>query len=79
MDATVGFLSVKTHPRESCVARVRVDGVDVTRRCYAADDQAGYADCFRHNADGRPYLEGGQVAKERLTGQVVIDFPHGLD
>jgi len=73
----IGFITVKTHPR----ARVRVDGVDVSSRCFAADDERGFADCYRVNADGQKFLTADKSgpAKERLTGRVEIDFPNGLD
>jgi hypothetical protein len=75
------YISVETHPREARCVRVRVDGVDITRRCYEADDERGFATCFRWNAEGKPYLDPttGEVARERLTGHVEIDFPNGLD
>jgi hypothetical protein len=76
---TYGYLSVATHRREASVARVRVNNVEVTQRCFAADDENGFAWCFRHDERGRPYVLNGEVAKERLTGDVVIDFPRGLD
>lgn len=76
---TYGFVSVNTHPRECRLARVRVNGVDVTSRCFAADDEQGLAYCWALNAQGRKYADGNEVAKELLTGDVVIDFPRGLD
>lgn len=51
-------------------------GVDVTRRCYFADDTPGHeaAYLFRHNAQGRPYFDPDvdDVARERLTADVRI-------
>jgi hypothetical protein len=76
---TYGFVSVATHPRECRIARVRVNGIDVTRDCFAADDEQGFADCFERNEHGRHYARDGNVARQRLTGAVVIDFPQGLD
>jgi hypothetical protein len=64
-----GFISVDTHPR----ARVWLDGIDISSRCYAADDVRGFADCFAVDAQGRKYQVGGTVARERLYGQVVIE------
>lgn len=75
----IGFMSVNTHPREGRIARVTVNGLDVTTRCYAADDVHGFADCYAMNEQGHCYIDGDDVARERLTGAVVIDFPRGLD
>ena len=78
---TVGFLSVLTHPREASIARCCVNGVDVTNICYAANDIEGWADCFVQNSNGRYVLlpDRKGIAWQRLTGDVVIDFPRGLD
>jgi len=37
--------------------RVFVDGVDVSDRCFAANDREGWAECFKHDASGKPYLQ----------------------
>jgi hypothetical protein len=76
-----GFISVETHPERVGTARIRVNGEDVTRRCYAASDIDGYADCFKLNEDGQIHLaqDKSEAAKERLIGVVEIDFPNGLD
>lgn len=74
-----GLVSVDQHPRESKIARVCVDGVDVSRRCFAANDEEGWADCYVR-VDGRYVVtEAGCIARERLRGTVAIDFPRGLD
>ena len=78
---SVGLLSLDTHPREASVARVRVDGVDVTHSCFAANDVDGWAECFVRDADGHFVVtpDGTSVSRQRLRGRVVIDFPRGLD
>lgn len=78
---TYGFVSVDTHPRESRVARVRLNGVDVTRGCFAANDVEGWVDRFVRDASGNYRLnpERTGIQHERLHGEVVIDFPRGLD
>ena len=82
IDSTVvkyGFVSVQSHPRESRIARVTINGIDVTRDCTAADDVQGWAECFIRDEDGRLIREPTCLRHERLTGDVVIDFPKGLD
>jgi hypothetical protein len=76
-----GFLSVDTCAREiRARVRVVVNGVDVTRRCYAANDIDGWADCFQLDDRGRFFIdrETCEAARERLTGDVVIDFPQAV-
>lgn len=53
---------------------------DVTARCITADDKHGWVLCYRHNAEGRPYLDGPYVAKELLVGDVVfVDGTRGRE
>lgn len=52
---------------------VTVDGIDVTNRCWEADDAAGYARCHALDAEGHTYVVGDAIAQETLRGVVVID------
>lgn len=71
----VGFISIGTHPFLMHCTRVHLDGIDVTTRCYAANDVDGWVDCWKLNADGHKYLDDdGEAAQERLHGTVVIEF-----
>ena len=55
------------------MGRCLVDGVDVTNRCYAADDEEGWADCHVVNEEGEVLLiSGGGVQNERLYGTVEL-------
>ena len=76
---TYGLVSVSDTPREAMLARCRVEGVDVTNRCYMANDAEGWAECYVRDEDGRFFVADGRIARERLRGEVVIDFPRGLD
>lgn len=49
---------------------VLVDGVDVTNRCVSADAEAGWALCYRLNADGHKFVENDRVAIEVLEGRI---------
>ena len=50
-----------------------VDGVDVTNRCFTADEEKGMVWCFKHNELGRSFLDNSNnPAEEVLTGEVVI-------
>ena len=54
---------------------VLVDGVDVTGKCHTADEEKGVAWCYKHNEEGKPYVDPcnpGKVAEEELTGKVEI-------
>lgn len=45
------------------LARVRLDGVDISSDCYAADDQRGLTWCYQRDRDGRR-----RVVRDRFTG-----------
>jgi len=62
------------------MAKVRLDGVDVSARSFAADDIEGFVDVYKINQDGKKYLVEGPdgqrvVAQERLRGVVEIELP----
>jgi hypothetical protein len=71
---------MRYHVRENFLnenVRVLVDGVDVTNRCFAFDDEAGWAECYIRDVAGRTRLvrRNGQieVATERLFGVVTVE------
>lgn len=51
-----------------------VDGVDVTARCYTADEEEGKAWCFKLNELGQKFIdpETNEPAVEVLSGEVII-------
>ena len=54
---------------------VWVDGEEVTKRCFLADDETGEVGLYLLR-DGRPYVEeGGEIARETRFGEVRIEFP----
>ena len=53
------------------VDKVLVDDVDVTKRCFWADDVTGEAGCYKLK-DGRPYIKRNEAATEILRGKVTI-------
>ncbi len=53
-------------------AKVYVDGVDVSCRCYTADEEQGKAWCFLHDERGQLLREGDSIAEEVLIGAVKI-------
>ncbi len=58
---------------QSCT--VFVDGVDVTGRCYTADEEEGKVWCFKHNELGQTFVDPDnedKAAEEVLTGTVLI-------
>ena len=46
------------------------NGVDVTNRCRWANDETGEIFLYKHNAEGKPYVEGADIAAEQLKGNV---------
>lgn len=53
---------------------VKVDGVDVSHRCYGADDAEGVAHLYAVDGDGKFFIDRrtGDVARQHLHGSVVI-------
>jgi hypothetical protein len=60
--------------------RCFVDGVEVTNRCYAADDCEGIAECFAVDDSGQYILtqDKQDVVRERLYGTVQF-VPKGME
>lgn len=56
--------------------RVTVDGVDVTERCYEADDEEGIVKCYAFNGHRKlSWNEAGDdLVCEELRGDVVIEM-----
>ena len=52
--------------------RASLDGVDVTDRCFRADDEAGEVWCYVHDENGQPFSYRGKAAQECRKGKVVI-------
>lgn len=52
-------ISVKDGGRVAMFSRVWVDGVEVSDRCFEADDEAGYALC---------YIYGERTEEEKAAG-----------
>jgi hypothetical protein len=55
---------------------IKLNGIDITGRCYAFDANNGQAECFKVNEEGRKYLieVNGQKepATETLYGDIQI-------
>lgn len=73
----------KSQQKQCQRTRVWLDGVDVTSRCFYADDSAGIVRLYRLNAEGKKYVEHAQfehwdvpphlrprVATEEMRGHV---------
>jgi hypothetical protein len=58
------------------VNSVYVDGVDVTKRCFEADDEAGYVCLYKVDERGIPLrdIEREELATETIHGRVIIVF-----
>ena len=69
--ASRGFSSPGITPGN---VRIFVDAVQVTNRCIGASEADGFADCWKPDGSGRPFVAPGTdvIATERLTGTVEI-------
>ena len=54
-------------------SKILLDGVDITHRCFAADEESGTAWCWKQDANGK-FVRGnfGNPATEVLRGKVEI-------
>ena len=65
--------------RDTSKTIILVNGLDVAKRCYTADEEEGKAYCFKHDEKGKVYIDPdnpNQAAQEILEGKVEI-FPLG--
>ena len=56
---------------------ILVDGIDITSRCYTADEELRKAWCFMHNEEGRTFVDPNdpsRAATELLEGKVEIEL-----
>jgi sugar lactone lactonase YvrE len=52
---------------------VTLDGKEVTDRCFEADEEEGYVDLYKLDADGKMFItKAGRPGQERLHGKVKI-------
>lgn len=80
-------LMLSEQPKVARNAKCFVDGVDVSRRCYGADEEKGEAYCYveqdghfqtEHSPDcgHDPYTGGCQLKREVLRGRVKLEIPN---
>lgn len=55
--------------------RVFLDGVDVTNRCFLADDQEGIVGLYLHDESGHFYRDGDGAASEFRKGVITLIPP----
>lgn len=65
-------MRVNSHDPETCNRKVFFGGVEISNMCYEADDQEGWAKCYKAGPDGKPFIENGELMKEQLFGEVKI-------
>lgn len=76
-------VSAKDDPKIVIYSRVWVDGVEVSARCFEADDEDGYALCYIHDERTESEIAKGlskfklnedrtELLTERLEGKVKI-------
>lgn len=68
-------------PRAIKDCKAFIDGVEITERCYTADEEEGKAWCFKHNELGEKFIDDatGRAAEEILIGAVVILIGKGIN
>jgi hypothetical protein len=76
---------IQDDPRIATHAKVLLDGLDISSRCYGADGRRGEAYCYCVDKMGKFYIEAisightsARVAKEVLCGRVKIVLPRRL-
>lgn len=68
-------MHVKASDPVAKTLRAFIDDEEITNRCFEADDEAGYALVYKHNAEGKKYRDpnGDGAAWERLEGRIRIE------
>lgn len=69
------IVDVRANPSEATKYRTSLDGIDVSDRCFYADDLAGVVRCYKVNESGHVYVDPddpGHAASEELHGAVAI-------
>lgn len=72
----IGLLTINRHRwyrSRGIEIAVRIDNVDVTDRCVAADDRYNWAVLYRLDASGRKFIEHASVAIE-LIANARVEF-----
>ena len=66
-------VDIRENLQEAIHYRAYLDGVEMSRRCFAADDVEGWVLLYKIDRDGRYYSEQGVIATEKLTGAVRLE------
>jgi len=57
------------------INKVSINGVDITKRCYYADDELGIVLCYKTNFEGGFFVgPNGYAAREMLQGDIKIEI-----
>lgn len=64
--------SSRRESRKGRRSRAWLNGVDVSSRCFYADDRAGVVRLYLVNVDGKKYVTAGKVATGEFRGRVRI-------
>lgn len=67
-----GFANFRGH-----ATKVLLDGVEV-HDCITADEEAGECLCYKDDENGKPVLDGDEIATEIRRGKVQIIHPESL-
>ena len=69
-DETYGYIHVDEAIAQGLGhSTVLLDGVDVSKQCFACDDRAGMVWLYKRK-DGHNYIENGKIAEEIRRGRV---------
>lgn len=66
-------MRIRANDPRAAEAIVRRQGVPVLH-CVAVDTGEGWADVVKTDARGRPIIERGQIAIERIYGEFTVEF-----
>ena len=61
--------------RTQVYVKAGLETIDITGRCYMVNTETGEAQCYKHDAQGRLYVDDGEVARETIPGAWVRIVP----
>ena len=66
-------VSMSENPNLARRCKAFLNGIDVSKDCFEADDDLGYVKVYKKDEDERRYREGDEAAWERKWGEVRIE------
>jgi hypothetical protein len=54
---------------------ITINGDPVPQGTVTADEDEGFIEAYKRDDNGRPVIEGGEVARQRIYGKITITLP----